>query len=235
MLRAALIDVGGTLWPDRWPSEARHLYIENLTRNFSLSPDEVDRLLAQLEARDPALVHPLPLVQDSSAMAADALAGADLDHIHPMELLRAMDLPVRGVIRPFDGAEAFLRQLKSLRIRTVIFSNATFRAAAGYRRDFDELGFGPYVDAIISSVDIGYRKPSREIFKAALDAAGCSPSDIVVVGDSVQKDILPALDLGMRTVLVGIEAPPPETSHADAVVTDLDQACAVISGWTQLN
>ena len=231
MLRAALIDVGGTLWPDRWPDDARHLYVRRLSESFSLSPVQIDRLLSELETRDPALAHPLPLVQNSHAMATEALAAAGIDGVRPAELLRAMDLPAKGVIKPLDGARTFLQQLKSLGLRTIVFSNATFRTSAAYRRDFDQLNLGPLVDEVVSSVDLGYRKPSPQIFDAALRVAKCSPNECVVVGDSEEKDILPAQVLEMRTVLVAIESTPPQTSGADAVTTSLHDAAEVITEW----
>jgi len=233
MLRAAIIDVGGTLWPDRWPAEARRLYAQRLSESFSLAPGQIDRLPSELEARDPAWAQPLPLVQDSRAMATDSLNAAGVHDVDPGELLRAMDLPAKGVIEPLDGARDFLERLKSLDLRTTVFSNATFRTAAAYRRDFDALGLGPLIDETISSVDLGYRKPSPQMFEAALRAARCSAGECVVVGDSEDKDIRPAQEFGLRTVLVAIEVPPPQTSDADALATSLRQAAEIISDWTR--
>ena len=233
MLQAALVDVGGTLWPDRWPPATRYLYVARLSQDFSLAADQVDRLLAELEKRDPALADPFPLVQDSHTMAADALVAAGIDDVDPAELLRTMDLPAKGAIKPLDGAEDFLQQLKSLGLRTIVFTNATYRTSAACRRDFDAFGFGRFVDEIISSVDHGYRKPNPQMFDAALQAAQCSPNEVVVVGDSEEKDIRPGRALGMRTILVAIEVGRPETSDADAVVIALDQAAQVITGWAR--
>jgi hypothetical protein len=67
MLRSALIDVGGTLWPDRWPPSIRRLYVRRLSEGLKLSAANAERLLVELETRDPALISPPPLEQDSSA------------------------------------------------------------------------------------------------------------------------------------------------------------------------
>lgn len=163
VLRAALIDVGGTLWPDRWPPETRHLYVGRLSRSLSLTSGQIDRLLAELETRDPALAEPFPLIQNSYAMAADALFAAEIEGVDPAELLRAMDLPARHVIEPLDGAKEFLQELKSLGLRTIVFSNATFRTAAAYRRDFEDLGFGSLVDArATAAVDFRGVRPTSQ-------------------------------------------------------------------------
>lgn len=84
------------------------------------------------------------------------------------------------------------KTLKSLGLRIVVFSNATFRSSAGYLRDFRSFSANGLIDDVISSVDIGFRKPSDQMFAAALRAARRRPSESVVVGDSEQNDIVPA-------------------------------------------
>lgn len=45
-------------------------------------------------------------------------------------------------------------------------------------------------------------KPNKEFFKAALDDLGCTPNDIVMVGDDLINDIGGAQSLGIKSVLV---------------------------------
>ena len=45
-------------------------------------------------------------------------------------------------------------------------------------------------------------KPNKEFFKAALDDLGCTPNDIVMVGDDSINDIGGAQSLGIKSVLV---------------------------------
>ena len=55
---------------------------------------------------------------------------------------------------------------------------------------------------IIDSAVVGIRKPNPQIFVQAQDAfADISPSDILVVGDSMKNDIFPALSLGYQAAL----------------------------------
>jgi hypothetical protein len=37
MLRSVLIDVVGTLWPDRWPPSAKRLYVRRLSEELEVS------------------------------------------------------------------------------------------------------------------------------------------------------------------------------------------------------
>jgi FMN phosphatase YigB (HAD superfamily) len=52
-----------------------------------------------------------------------------------------------------------------------------------------------------------------------------------MIGNSEANDIQPALALGMRTIRVAIEEPPPTASAAHAVVTSLAAVPAVVGHW----
>jgi FMN phosphatase YigB (HAD superfamily) len=54
-----------------------------------------------------------------------------------------------------------------------------------------------------------------------------------MVGNSEDKDVVPARALGLRAILVAIERPPPPTTQADAVVTSLDEATATLTAWSR--
>jgi FMN phosphatase YigB (HAD superfamily) len=90
---------------------------------------------------------------------------------------------INWLIDFLPNAKEFLQTLKSLGLRIVVFSNATFRSSAGYRRDFRSFSANGLIDDVISSVDIGFRKPSDQMFAAALRAARCRPSECVVASD----------------------------------------------------
>lgn len=55
-----------------------------------------------------------------------------------------------------------------------------------------------YFRAIIESAVVGVRKPDPQIFRLGVDALGMRPDEVLVVGDSYKKDILPAESLGCR-------------------------------------
>ena len=63
-------------------------------------------------------------------------------------------------------------------------------------------GIRKYFDLIVSSAEEGIAKPDPRIFLLALERAGCSPEECVMVGDRLDNDILPAKKLGMKTVWV---------------------------------
>ena len=80
-------------------------------------------------------------------------------------------------------------------------------------------------------MDLGFRKPSRRMFEAALTAAGCAPAECVVVGDSEVRDIAPAVALGMSSIRIAIENAPPPITAARAVALSLHHAARLLSQW----
>jgi FMN phosphatase YigB (HAD superfamily) len=82
-----------------------------------------------------------------------------------------MCLPAVAMTRLFDGVHSLLRLLHGWGLRTVVVTNAFWRTADDYRRDFEAFGVASDIDAVVSSVDDGYRKPHLAIFARAIEAA----------------------------------------------------------------
>ncbi len=57
-----------------------------------------------------------------------------------------------------------------------------------------------YFQSVIESSVVGVRKPDPQIFRLGVEALGFEPQEVVVVGDSFSKDIVPAHSLGCQTV-----------------------------------
>lgn len=60
-------------------------------------------------------------------------------------------------------------------------------------RDFD---LRRYFKGVIESAVVGIRKPDPTIFRLGVVALGLEPEEVLVVGDSLKKDILPARSIG---------------------------------------
>ena len=55
---------------------------------------------------------------------------------------------------------------------------------------------------MIASAEEGVEKPNPRIFQIALERANCLPENAVMVGDRLDNDIIPAKELGMKTIWV---------------------------------
>lgn len=89
-----------------------------------------------------------------------------------------------------------------------------------------EFGFDGMFDTVIESAVVGIRKPDPSIFRLAVDAMGLAPDETIVVGDSYDKDIIPAKQAGCHAVWLKGEGWTDKTydeTIPDAVVTELRQ------------
>jgi len=64
----------------------------------------------------------------------------------------------------------------------------------------EEMGLSKFLDIIIDSERIGIRKPDPRIFMAAVNALKTSISNIIFVGDSYERDMIPCKRLGMKVI-----------------------------------
>lgn len=65
-----------------------------------------------------------------------------------------------------------------------------------------DFGLYNFFKEVIESKKVGVKKPDVEIFTLALKALTLKPEEVLVVGDSVKNDILPAKKLGCQTLLL---------------------------------
>ena len=97
----------------------------------------------------------------------------------------------------------------------------------------DEAGFGHLIGAWAISAEAGVEKPDPALFRTLLGDAGTTPDRVAMVGDRLDRDIVPAKQLGMRTIWVlRNEAPDDPTTEQlavpDAVVRTLDEIPAIL-------
>lgn len=60
---------------------------------------------------------------------------------------------------------------------------------------------------VIESAVAGVRKPDPQIFRQGVKALGLEPSETVMIGDSLEKDILPAQSIGCHTIQITPSSP----------------------------
>lgn len=90
----------------------------------------------------------------------------------------------------------------------------------------DEFGFNGLFDHIIESAVVGIRKPDPRIFTLGVEALGLDASAVTVVGDSYDKDIIPAKKAGCCTVWMkgeGWTNASPDGKDADRVINELTE------------
>jgi len=86
------------------------------------------------------------------------------------------------------------------------------------------------LEVILDSVEIGVSKPDPEIFRIALRKLNLSPAQAIFVGDSYERDIMPAQQLGVRTIwLKGPNPRIPENAEPpDCEISSLMELEAIV-------
>lgn len=88
------------------------------------------------------------------------------------------------------------------------------------------LGASDLLDTVVSSADVGLRKPDPRIFLMACERLGVAPSEAAHVGDHHYADILGASSVGMTPVLIDRHCN--ETVWGEPVIRTLDDLDAVL-------
>lgn len=99
-----------------------------------------------------------------------------------------------------DGAAETVLELKSRGLRVGLLSDIWNPYFASVEKALPEVIEA--ADAVVLSCRSGARKPSPENFIRVLASLRVEADEAVMVGDTYEHDILPALQLGMRTVWV---------------------------------
>lgn len=219
--RALLVDVGGTLVPDHPPDRPERVRIleERLVALLpELAATRVAALLAEITA-DASGEEQLTEARIAARLAAAApgLGGrAGL-------VRRALSRRTGYEWAPFPGYRELLVTAGELGLRRVIVSNTAVTSAEDWWAHLPALDLHGLVDGVVTSFDVGRRKPDAAVFERALAEAGCEPSACIFIGDSERNDVVPARDLGMTVIRAAIQEPATAT-RAHHVVTSLAQA-----------
>ena len=98
--------------------------------------------------------------------------------------------------RLFDGAHEVLAYLQNS-YNLHIISNG-FKTTTLTKMEVCDLN--KYFTNVFISEDIGCNKPDPRIFKEALDIAGATKSESIMIGDSLEADIYGALNFGLDAI-----------------------------------
>ena len=142
-------------------------------------------------------------------------------------------------VRAVDGAEDALRGLRP-RFRVLVATNADDSGERDVLAALARVGLDGFVDGVVSSRDVGARKPDALFFRAALLRAGRAglplrPDGAVMVGDSWANDVAGAQAAGLRAVWLNPAKArrPPGAAAPDAEIrrlSELPQALAKLEG-----
>jgi putative hydrolase of the HAD superfamily len=92
-----------------------------------------------------------------------------------------------------------LKAIKDKGYKIGIISNTCYYDEV-MKECFKKANIYDLIDNFTFSYSLRISKPHKQIFKTAIETMGIKPSEAVMVGDNLECDIKPALDLGMKTI-----------------------------------
>jgi putative hydrolase of the HAD superfamily len=148
------------------------------------------------------------------------MRGLQIHHgIDPEDYLAYVhDLPLEDYIGPNDELDRVLAEIET---EKVVFTNASAEHARGVLK---VLGIGRHFSRIIDVRALGYiAKPDPAAYRRALAILGATGDECLLVDDRA-RNLSPAKELGMITVLVGSE----KTADVDFAIGDVTEIGAVV-------
>lgn len=225
-LRALLVDVGGTLTDDAtWLKRERYeaLMIDRLNEAFGTEHPWFAPLASHRFVESDAPTWEQRTVELVTAMLAEHGYHASAEEV--ARICRACAAPLSQVVELADGALDAVRAVRNLGVRMVICSNTLWRNDADSRRDWEELGFGEYFNAFVTSHDTGFGKPHPAMFERALTAVDARPAQAAIIGDRPELDLAGARLVGMRSIWMR----PPDFVGEPEPTPDVE-----VRGWAEV-
>ena len=130
----------------------------------------------------------------------------------------------------YQDAIACIDTIKATGAKIGLVANQPLASIESLKRD----GIYEKIDFLGISAKVGLEKPDPAFFQLALKELGTEPRDAIHIGNRFDTDVLPAKNLGMRTVWVlrGEANPNPAQSdidQADIVVPNLSNVAELIA------
>jgi len=129
-----------------------------------------------------------------------------------------------------------LRLLRDKKFKLGLITNASDTWDANNL--IDEYGLRPYFSTILISASEGIRKPDPQIFEKACKLMGIESSEAVMVGDTLEADILGAHNCGMKAIWIKrrkvTSDPIPATDpklKPDAEISSLAELPGILQAW----
>ena len=190
MVRAILFDMGGTLdgdgqhWLDRFAALYRKFGVELPRETF----DEAERRANNDDEIATAGFQRMIELHVKWQLAHLGLTNPGLKE----NLINGFSGPVREAATANVG---LLAELSERGFTLGVVSNG----CGNVDKLCADFGYTPFLSTIVDSRRVGVSKPDPAIYVLAAQDLGRPPEEIIMVGDSFDRDVRPAKKIGMKT------------------------------------
>ena len=238
LIKAILFDLGGTLVYDDSGEELVGRAYQNVAKYLNImghdvTGDEFARIL--LEVREELRRNLVDEYLDLDMLYAYWTALKRLGITPTLPLVKgcieAYYIVRASKVKFFPEVESVLKHIKECNYKTAIVSNTN----VGFDYVVANLNLRNYFDVLVASYRVTRRKPHPLIFAKTLEFLKVCSGEALMVGDSLNADVLGAKKFGMKVIWIvrgdvnvdemlgRVEVKP------DAVIKSLDELFDVIS------
>ncbi len=209
MLKVVLLDFDNTIYDDVGAIRRVFIRLRSEYRFFKSIP--LDELISRFYYSDYRMQDMLRNENKSASEVNLARTDMFLQNVGlPLKMEMVMEIHRRirelhmNFGKPVPGALKFLKKLKEKYVVGIV----TNHMGEYQMEKISRSNFGEHIDFLVPAYDYGVFKPEPEIFKIALDRAGASPDEAIMVGDNWKADVKGALQSGIVPVWVNFKNQP---------------------------
>src|SRR5256886_14558088 len=197
MIRAILFDMGGTLdgdglhWQDRFVALYRSFGVELPRESLREAFDAAERRAAVDET----------IRSSNLSQMTELYVKWQLAHLGLQDQKLQQHL-VEGFVAPMRTTTAENAQLLAILAERGFELGVVSNGCGNVETLCADFGFAPFLSLIVDSRRVGFCKPDPAIFRHAAEKLGVDPGTILMVGDSFDRDVVPAKKVGMKTAWV---------------------------------
>lgn len=114
----------------------------------------------------------------------------------PLFLAETFRAVSRFRLQLYNGVKDVLSQLRGRYLLATVSDGQSAWAVP----ELHAVGLSEYFKPVIVSGDLGYRKPDKRIFEAALTEMKLAPAEVLFIGNDMYRDVFGAKQLGMKTI-----------------------------------
>ncbi|MEZ8057273.1 HAD family hydrolase [Vibrio splendidus] len=119
-------------------------------------------------------------------------------------------------VQEVSGARVLLAEL-SKNHQVYVATNAGDSSKNDIIRAFERVGLSQYILGYFCKASIGFSKFEPEFYPAIISKFGVEPQHITMVGDTLEKDIYPALEAGLQAVWLDMEGVELKSEHPNVM------------------
>jgi putative hydrolase of the HAD superfamily len=194
MIRTILFDMGGTLdgdglhWQDRFVALYRSFGVELPHAKIREAFDDAERKSALDET----------IASSSFAPMIERYVGWQLAYLGLTDENLAQHL-AQGFIAPVRKVAAENARLLATLVERGFTLGVVSNGCGNVEKLCADFGYMPFLSLVVDSRRVGLFKPDPAIFVHAAEKLGGDPGTMMMVGDSFDRDVRPAKQIGMKT------------------------------------